>query len=269
MNAGLYSTEDARHYHVQQEHWGPRLLGMRYLVRLLCFRATGSEFSTYRFMDNETQQYSKHISVPSNEGVRVDKSITIERPVTEVYSFWRRLENLPRFMKHLESVAEKDNLHSHWRVKAAHQKSLEWDAEIIEQRTNEMISWRSAPGADIDNAGSVWFTSLPDRPATMVRLEFKYLLAPAKAGELSGSVLGADADLEIEQDLRRLKELLEAGQEIDSPRARRAISAARAYAQAADNWVHDNAWIGVASAGLCGIAIGLLVGQSFSSSRRH
>ena len=218
-------------------------------------------------MENVTQQYSKHVSVPSNEGVRFEKSITIERPVVEVYSFWRRLENLPRFMRHLESVTERDPLHSHWRVKAGPEKTLEWDAEIIEQRENEMISWRSAPGADIDNAGSVWFTSLPDRPATVVRLEFKYVLPPAKAGELSGSLLGADPELEIEHDLRRLKDLLETGQGTDSPRARRAIQAARDYAQTADTWVHDNAWIGVASAAVCGIAIGFLIGQNLRSRR--
>src|SRR5690349_7802604 len=107
------------------------------------------------------QQHSRHVSVPSGEGVRVDKTITIQRPPGEVYSFWRHLENLPRFMRHVQSVTANDPLHSHWAVKTVGGKVLEWDAEIIEQRDNEMISWRSAPGADVDNAGSVWFTAVP------------------------------------------------------------------------------------------------------------
>ena len=118
-------------------------------------------------MNSSTQQHhTHHVSVPSNEGVRVDKSITIRRPIGEVYDFWRRLDNLPRFMRHLESVTVKDELHSHWAVKAVGGKTLEWDAEIIEQRANEMISWRSTPGADIDNAGSVWFSAAPGEMST-------------------------------------------------------------------------------------------------------
>src|SRR6266404_3195761 len=108
-------------------------------------------------MSDATQQYSRHVSVPSDEGIRVDKAISIQRPVSEVYAFWRQLENLPRFMRHLKSVTVQDNLHSHWVVRTLGEKEVEWDAEIIEQRENEMVSWRSTPGADVDNAGSVWF----------------------------------------------------------------------------------------------------------------
>src|SRR5438270_14026127 len=93
-----------------------------------------------QFMKTGEQQYSRHVSVPSDEGVRVDKAITIERPVAEIYSFWRKLENLPRFMRHVESITEQDDLHSHWVVKTVGGKTVEWDAEIIEQRENKMIS---------------------------------------------------------------------------------------------------------------------------------
>src|SRR4051812_11578050 len=119
-------------------------------------------------MNTSNQQHSRHVSVPQNQGVRVDKAITINKPIGEVYAFWRRLDNLPRFMRHLQSVTVQDDMHSHWAVKAIAGKVLEWDAEIIEQRDNEMISWRSAPGADVDNAGSVWFTSVPGGEGTMV-----------------------------------------------------------------------------------------------------
>src|SRR5262245_32083524 len=126
-------------------------------------------------MNTSTHQFSRHVSVPSDEGFRVDKAVTIAKPVHEVYSFWRSLDNLPRFMRHVESVTAKDDLHSHWVVRTVAGKTLEWDAEIIERKENEMISWRSAPGADVDNAGSVWFTSVPGRQGTIVRVELKYI----------------------------------------------------------------------------------------------
>src|SRR6266853_706499 len=103
-------------------------------------------------MNTTKQEYFRHVSVPPDEGVRVDKAITIDRPISEVYSFWRRFENLPRFMRHIESVTVQDDLHSHWVFKTPGGKKLEWDSEIIERRENEMISWRSLPGADVDTA---------------------------------------------------------------------------------------------------------------------
>src|SRR5882724_11612067 len=163
-------------------------------------------------MSTAKHEFSRHVSVPSDEGVRVDKAITIEKPVTEVYSFWRRFENLPRFMRHLESVTVQDDLHSHWAVKMFGGKKLEWDSEIIEQRENEMISWRSVPGADVDNAGSVWFTPIPGGKGTVVRVSLKYVPPAGKAGVLVAKLFSRDAASEIEEDLGRLKSFLETGE---------------------------------------------------------
>jgi uncharacterized membrane protein len=160
-------------------------------------------------MNAQGQKYSRHISVPHDEGIRVDELIAIDRPVAEVYSFWRRLENLPRFMRHIKSVKVVDDLHSHWKVATLADKIVEWDAEIIEQRENEMISWRSIPGADVDNAGSVWFTPSPDGRATIVRVALKYVPPGGKAGALLAKLFRRDADSEIKEDLNRLKTILE------------------------------------------------------------
>ena len=219
-------------------------------------------------MNTSAQQHSRHVSVPSNEGVRVDKTITINRPVAEVYAFWRKLENLPRFMRHLESVTVQDNLHSHWSVKAVGGKGLEWDAEVIEQRPNEMMSWRSAPGADIDNAGSVWFTSIPSGEGTIVRVELKYIPPAGKAGAAIAKFLDADADAVIGEDLRRLKSLLETGQLPPEPKPsgwRRAAGVARKAAQGANSRVHENPWSTVAFVGLGVFALGFLLGSRLSS----
>src|SRR5882724_6346917 len=129
-------------------------VGLRPTITFLASMAAyerEARFPKDLIMSTAKQEFSRHVSVPSDEGVRVDQAITIEKPVSEVYAFWRRFENLPRFMRHLESVTVKDDLHSHWVLSSLGGKKLEWDAEIIEQRDNEMISWRSAPGADIDN----------------------------------------------------------------------------------------------------------------------
>jgi len=96
-------------------------------------------------------------------------------------------------------------------------KCVEWDAEIIDVRENEMISWRSIPGSEINNAGSVWFSALPDGKATEVRVALKYVPPGGTAGAILATLFGNDAETEIEEDLNRLKSLLESGQ---APRAK-------------------------------------------------
>lgn len=218
-------------------------------------------------MSTTKQEFTRHVSVPADEGVRVDKAITIERPVSEVYAFWRQLENLPRFMRHLESVTEKDNLHSHWVVKTLGGKQLEWDSEIIEQRENEMISWRSAPGADVDNAGSVWFTPVPGGNGAVVRIEMKYVPPGGKAGAIVSKMFGQDADSEIADDLNRLKKLLETGQLPEdrgdsTPQWRqRTVEFTRKAAGVADEYVRENPWIVAAGVAITCFALGFLLGR--------
>jgi len=207
-------------------------------------------------MNKGTKQFTRHVSVPPGEGVRVDRAVTIQRPTSEVYSFWRRLDNLPRFMRHVDSVNVQDDLHSHWVIKTVGGKFLEWDAEMINQRENEMISWRSVPGSEVDNAGSVWFTSVPSGRGTIVRVELRYMPPAGTGGELLAKLFGRDADSEIEEDLGRLKSLLETGH---LPEDATASSWGR-VAETADTCVRDNPWITVAFVALCGFWFGLVLG---------
>ncbi len=151
-------------------------------------------------------------SVPSGKGSKVEMAITINAPVAQVYQFWRQLENLPRFMRHLESVTQKDSNHSHWSVRTPRDKLVHWDAELIEERENEMLSWRSLPGADVDNAGSVWFTPAPGGRGTMLKVALKYSPPAGKLGMMLAKLWGRDAEAEIKEDLYRLKSLLETGE---------------------------------------------------------
>ena len=203
------------------------------------------------------QQYSRYVSVPSDEGIRVDEVITIERPVPEVYSFWRRLENLARFMRHIESVTVQDDLHSHWRVNTLGGKIVEWNAEIIEQRETEMVSWRSIPGADVDNAGSVWFTPVPGGNGTVVRVSLRYVPPAGKAGEFVTKLFGRDAESEIEEDLRQVKTLLETGQL--PPEHKSLVPKA---AQAIDRCVRDHRWSAIACTAAGFFALGFLCARN-------
>ena len=113
-------------------------------------------------------------SVRRGEGIKVEKSVMVNRPVQEVYQFWRNFENLPRFMDHLESVTVVDENRSHWIAKAPAGARVEWDAAIHNEIENQLIAWRSLPGADINNAGSVHFTPAGSENMTEVRVVLSY-----------------------------------------------------------------------------------------------
>lgn len=150
--------------------------------------------------------------VKSGEGVKFEKAITINRPVEEVYNFWRNFENLPRCMKHLHSVAEKGETISHWAIKPVENFMLEWDAELIESRANEIIAWKSLPASDVDSAGSVWFRPAVGNRGTVVKVALKYSPPGGKFAAKVAKFFGADAKAVIEDDLYRLKSLLETGE---------------------------------------------------------
>jgi uncharacterized membrane protein len=151
-------------------------------------------------------------SVPYGEGIRVEKAITIGKSPAELYAFWRQLENLPRFMKHLESVTQLDNRRSHWVAKGPAGSSIEWDAEIINEIPNELIGWRSLDGSDVAHAGSVHFEAAPGNRGTQLEVILSYDPPGGKLTAQLAKLFGEEPSLQIGSDLRRLKQLLEAGE---------------------------------------------------------
>ncbi len=145
-------------------------------------------------------------------GIRVHTGVTIARPVADVYAFWRNFDNLPRFMEHLESVTTIDDRRSHWVVRAPAGKTVEWDAEIIHEEPNKVIGWRSLPGADVVNAGSVNFDEAPGGRGTEVRVSLQYQPPGGKLGAAIATLFGEEPSQQVREDLRHLKELLEAGE---------------------------------------------------------
>lgn len=154
-------------------------------------------------------QASPVASVPRGEGIKVEKSVTVNRPAAEVYRFWRNFENLPRFMDHLESVTVIDENRSHWVAKGPAGTKVEWDAVIHNEIENRLIAWRSLAGSEVNNAGSVHFTSLGDN-STEVRVMLSYDPPAGKLGAVVARLLGEEPSKQVEDDLRRFKQVMEA-----------------------------------------------------------
>lgn len=154
--------------------------------------------------------------MPESLPPSVEVTLSVNRPRQEVWSFWRRLENLPRFMRHLESVQEIDGRRSHWVGKSPIGAKVEWDAEIVDEREGQLLSWRSIPGSQIDNAGSVVFEDATGGRGTVVRVHLD--LDPpggrivGNIGRAIGRMLSPLTKQQVQEDLRRFKHLIEAGE---------------------------------------------------------
>jgi uncharacterized membrane protein len=149
-------------------------------------------------------------------GVEVTEAITINRPRNEVYGFWRNFENLPRFMEHLESVEVIDDRRSHWKAKAPVGTTVEWEAEIAEDRPNELIAWRSLSDSQVPNSGTVQFKDAPGNRGTEIIVELRYQPPGGKVGALVAKLFGEEPSRQVKSDLRRLKQVIEIGEIVRS-----------------------------------------------------
>jgi len=146
------------------------------------------------------------------KGITVEKVVTINRPVGEVYAFWRDFANLPRFMTRLESVTTQDNGRSHWVAKAPLGQQVEWDAEIINELQDKMIAWRSIGATAVPNAGYVHFEQEPAGHGTVVKVALEYAPPAGVVGAAVAKVVHEAPDQQVDEDLRRFKEIMEAGE---------------------------------------------------------
>lgn len=150
------------------------------------------------------------------QGIRVRKAITIKRTPEEVYRFWRNLENLPRFMAHLESVRVLDDRRSYWKAHAPLGLTVEWTAEIVEERPNELLSWRSVEDSQVPNSGTVRFVRAPGDRGTEVHLDIRYDPPAGAVGAAIAKLFGEEPSQQVDGDLRRLKQVLETGEVVHS-----------------------------------------------------
>jgi len=176
---------------------------------MLVYRGLSGHCSVYGALGMNTAEQSPQAAVEAGHGMKVEKSIVIDRPADELYRFWRRFDQLPQFMHHLEEVRILDDRRSHWVAKGPMGSRPEWDAEVINERPNELIAWRSLEGSGVDTAGSVHFT--PAWRGTEVRVTLKYDPPGGKFGVALAQLFGETPDRQIEEDLWRLKEMMERG----------------------------------------------------------
>jgi uncharacterized membrane protein len=206
------------------------LYGLRRSLGYLALIAGGG-FLIYRGLTGRCAVYEAFgistVTQNTGPGVTLEATITVNKPAADVYRFWRRLENHPQFVAHLESVVSTGNKHSHWVAKAPMQMPIEWDAEIIEERENALLSWRSLPGADVDNAGTVRFRELPNGRGTEVRLRLDYSPPGGIAGMALARLFKTLTEQQLKEDLRHFKQIIEAGEiptVADQPSGRSVLS---------------------------------------------
>ncbi|MEH1920874.1 SRPBCC family protein [Nostoc sp.] len=156
------------------------------------------------------QQAQEAIGI--NQPIKIEKTITINKSAEELYRFWHNFENLPTFMKHLKSVQVYDEKRSHWIANAPLGNSVEWDAEILEDRENEFISWASVEGADIDNSGFVRFQKAPGERGTEVKVVLEYNPPGGALGSTVAKLFGEEPEQQIGDELHRFKMLMETGE---------------------------------------------------------
>jgi uncharacterized membrane protein len=144
--------------------------------------------------------------------VRVTRTIIVNRSPEEVYRFWRDLANLPTFMKHLESVEITGDTRSHWKAAGPGGKTVEWDAEIVDDQPNTRIAWRSLEGSDVHNSGSVQFERAPGGRGTLVRVELQYTPPGGVVSATVAKLFGQEPGQQVDDDLRAFKQVLETGE---------------------------------------------------------
>lgn len=143
--------------------------------------------------------------------VEASASYVINKPRQEVYAYWRKLEHLPLFMKHLVSIRQLDETHSLWKATLPGSVgTISWTAEVVDDQPGEYIAWSSIPGSAIDNAGYVHFLDAP-RNGTELKATISYRLPGGDLGSLAAQLFNPYLQDIIVEDLRRFKYNVEGG----------------------------------------------------------
>jgi uncharacterized membrane protein len=177
--------------------------------------------------DNDTAREA----TDGDEKAIVGRTVTINRPRDEIYSFWRDFSNLATIMDNVERIDVLDHGRSHWVVKAPAGRTVEWDAIVTEDQPGRLIAWQSDEGADIRSSGRVEFLDAPPGRGTMVRATIAYDPPGGTIGEWIAKLFQREPNVQARRDLRRLKQYLETGEITTSasPSARKSESPTEQY----------------------------------------
>jgi uncharacterized membrane protein len=147
-----------------------------------------------------------------HEAALVGRTITINRPREELYTFWRDFRNLARFMENVESVRIDDDRRSHWVVKAPGGKTVEWDSVLTEEEEGRVLAWESVEDADIKNTGRIEFRDAPPGRGTEITATIVYDPPGGDLGKLIAKLFQKEPKIQARRDLRRFKQLMETGE---------------------------------------------------------
>ena len=174
----------------------------------MIYRGATGHCVFYQMMGINRAEASGH------EGIRVERSVTVNRPREELYQMWRDFENLPSFMEYLESVQVLDqgSGRSHWVAKGPLDRRVEWDSEVIEESENELLVWKSLPGSMVESMGRVEFMDAPGGRGTIVHVSMQYNPPAGSLGAAFAKLFGREPGHQIKEDLRHFKQIMETGE---------------------------------------------------------
>lgn len=157
----------------------------------------------------------------------IGRAVTINRPVAELYAYWRDFGNLASFMDNVVAISPIDDTRSHWVVKAPGGKTVEWNAVVTEARENELIAWASEEGADVPNSGRIDFRDAGAR-GTVVTATILYDPPGGAIGKLIAKMFQREPAIQARRDLRRFKQLMETGEIATSSRTAKQLEEEKA-----------------------------------------
>ena len=187
-------------------------LALAVLGGSLIYRGTTGHCQAYEALNIDTSD--KHRALEEqhiHQGRLIKHSTTVDRPAGELHDFWRDESNAPKFMSNIESARKTGEKTSHWASKGPLGKTFEWDSEVINEEPGRLIAWKSLPGGGVSNAGTVRFEPATGGRGTVVTLEINYEPPAGSLGVAAAKLLGEDPDVQARENLRRFKQLMEAG----------------------------------------------------------
>jgi uncharacterized membrane protein len=196
---------------------GARRSGVRSLVlgaagAYLAHRGVTGRCVVSEHLDALVELDDERLSPGRHVDGSVEAAITVERPAGEAYAFWRALENAPRFMAGIESVQPLGGGRSLWVARGPMGDRWRWEAEVIEDLPDELIAWRSLPGSDVRHEGAVRFAPGPGPGTCEVRVAVELRPPGGAVGRALARLGRRLPELKVEEDLRRFRQVLEAGE---------------------------------------------------------
>lgn len=184
----------------------------------LVYRGMRGHCTCYQMLGvNTAPPVGSATSIRAGHGVKVEEGVFINRDAATLWRFWRKLENIGRIMRHLQRVEEIDERRSHWVARGPLGFDLEWEAEIINEKENELIAWRSVDDSKVDTAGSVHFHESPNGRGTELRVVLKYDAHAAQLADPLARLLGASPRQQIRGDLEHFKHVMETAEPAAQP----------------------------------------------------